>query len=598
MTQSLLRTINTIFLGGILCVSAGATEFGLDGSFSSSPLVNAWGAGSHVQIISDQGLGVDFGARYFSDISYETESFGELNQDNFLQYEVAGLKQWGDKGFRVQMLAGALFSGVDVATPGGAVIDQFEMGYRLDAGMSVPVFTHFRAFAEGGYQGWPSSEMPGSLRWRYGLRLNFGGNNIVPLEAVEQQQVFEAEQKEAQELTNPSTTIDTRVPQYVPGNMSESLPPIIEFAELCKCYPAGPYTLQLGEFKHIEQAVRAMEYRGLRQFFNSRAYQKNPLPVFLAQIDEYGSVALFLGEINELPELRYWRHELKKNGISARLRKVIGDGGERVENPTIALDPALLEPEVTYTAEEIARMNSLPATGEGIENINVEQLNSAEPVVVDVQALNSLPNTSIEMSAPIIEQQSSMETKPETIEGYVQVGPLTKSALTALLNETFFKRIMASDETMELPTMKSMVWDETRQEAWLNFSGFHHQAQLDNWRAMFTSENFSAKSLTVLTRLNGDIYQFVLGAPINKFSVEVDRAESNLQILSRLRSPEVLWFEAFQRINQNPVTLSLNYSMADARYRIVVANLKNKAQQTEVWTHLTAVGLMPSLAEQ
>jgi hypothetical protein len=583
MTQSVKSILKSTLYVSLLSMPAMAAEFGIDGSFASSPIVNAWGVGSHAQIISDQGIGLDMGVRYFSDLTYTSESFGVLNQDAFTQYEIAGLKQWGDKGVRVQVLAGGLFSGTDVNTSGGSVIEQFDLGYRVDAGISVPVFTHFRAFAEGGYQAWPSTEMPGNMRWRYGLRLNFGGNSVLPLEAVEKQQAQAVADKEAQELANPSMTIDTRVPQYVPNNMSESLPPIIEHAELCKCFPAGPYTLQLGEFKNMSQAIRSLEYRGLRQFFNSRAFQKNPLPVFLAEVDDYGAVAIFLGEVTELSELRYWRHELKKNGLSARLRKVVGTNGERVDNPMMAIDPAFLEPEVTYTAEEIARMNSLPG--------------DADPVVVDVDALNRVPAGMVKPNVDVA-QVNKVSDQKMMVDGYVQVGPLPMSALLSLIDTEFFKRILARDPTLKLPVNMAMDWDETRQEAWLNFSGFESTYAQDNWLTMFAGQGYAARSLSEINRLLGDIYGFTLGAATSAFSVEIDRSASNAQILERLRSPEVLWFEAYQRINERPVTLSLNWFEADSRYRIVVANVNTKAEQTQIWTSLSAVGLMPSLAEQ
>jgi hypothetical protein len=483
-----------------------------------------------------------------------------------------------------------------VDATGGAVIGLWDLGYRLDAGISVPIFTNFRAFAEGGYQMWPSSEMPNNFRWRYGLRLNFGGSNVQPLEAVEQQQAEEIAQKEAQELENPSTTINTNVPQYVPGNMSESLPPIIEYAELCKCFPAGPYTLQLGEFKNMNQAIRALEYRGLRQFFNSRSYQKNPLPVFLAEVDDYGAVAIFLGEVEDLKELRYWRHELKKNGLSARLRKVIGTNGERVANPMMAVDPALLEPEIVYSAEEIARMNSLPEQQNNDSN-NIAAMNRAEPIVVDAQALNSVPPNSVKPIVDVEKVNQIDDTRP-MVPGYVQVGPLPMAQLLDLIASESFKRVLGNDETMALPRTMLMAWDETRQEAWLNFTGFETEQDKDGWETSFNAQGFSANSVDEINHLLGDIYQFALGSAISEFSVEIDRSESNVQILERLRSPEVLWFEAFQRINQQSVSLSLNWSQTDNRYRIIVTGIESKELQSDVWTNLSAVGLMPSLAEQ
>ena len=54
----------------------------------------------------------------------------------------------------------------------------------------------------------------------------------------------------------------------------------------------------LGEFDNMSQAIRGLEFRGLRQFFNSRSYKGSPMPVFLAQSEETGPVGLYMGELS------------------------------------------------------------------------------------------------------------------------------------------------------------------------------------------------------------------------------------------------------------------------------------------------------------
>jgi hypothetical protein len=65
-----------------------------------------------------------------------------------------------------------------------------------------------------------------------------------------------------------------------------------------------------------------------------------------------------------------------------------------------------------------------------------------------------------------------------------------------------------------------------------------------------------------------------------------------------MRSPEVLWFQAYQRINEEPVSTTLNWSNTDKRFHLIVTNVTSAEEQQKIWSNLTAVGLLPSLAEQ
>ena len=351
------RFLQTAVIGFTLCTSVQAFELGVDGAFYGGGLVDDWGISGHAQLIGESGFGLDVGYRHVNQLSYQ--AMNQTFNHSFGQYEVAGVWQAGDDAFRFQLLGGGILSNRSIQSGSDDVIARYAPGYRLDAGVSVPVFTRLRAFAEAGYQGWLDAEMPGQIRWRYGLRLLFGGQANAPLQNDSAEGV--SGRDDSLVLSDmPDVIIDPDVPQYVPSHLSQSLPPIVANSELCKCFPAGPYTLQLGEFASMAQAIRGLEYRGLRQFFNSRTYLRAPLPVFLAQAEAKGPVGLYLGELNSIDEMQFWRHELRKSGLQARFRKVVNSTGERVVNPIVDVDDSKVDKTPMYTAEEIRRMNSLP----------------------------------------------------------------------------------------------------------------------------------------------------------------------------------------------------------------------------------------------
>jgi len=591
--MSVQKIVCHVTLLSTLCLmlpSAQALEGSVDVSLAGSTQLDDWGAAGHLQVIGSEGIGVDVGYQYLDSITYDALSTSLTHPQR--QYEAGLLWQTGDKGIRIQGLAGGVFSGDWIQSNSQDVITRFQPGYQIGAGLSVPIFTRFRAFAEAGYQGWFNAEIPSHFRWRYGLRLTFGGSGAQALEAQERA----AEQAEAQKqqdlLDNPPVTIDANVPQYVPGHLSQSLPPIVAFADLCKCFPAGPYTLQLGEFSNMQQAIRGLEYRGLRQFFNSRSYQRSPLPVFLAQAEVGEPVGVYLGELSSIDHMQYWRHELRKSGLSARFRKIVGGNGSRVANPIVAMDEdgSLIKPK--YTAEEIRRMNSLP---EGSDSGTVAMIS------VEVDAgTQAAEQEAYEMELQVKrEELNKIPDQPKFLsDAVLQIGPVALEKLQEVLASNSIKEILARDKSIRIPQDMSMVWDEGKQEAWLSFEVFENEQHVDEWQAWFDSEGLAAERVGKSYTPLGDTYHFQLGQPLQEYSVEIERHEHIGAMLQRMRSPEVLWFQAYQRINEQPVKSSLNWSMADNRYHLIVTNVFNAKEQEVIWSNLTSVGLLPSLAEQ
>lgn len=574
------------FLAGLISSAHSfAMQSSLDIGISSSSQSESLGLSSHYQMISDRGLGFDVGYDYLNEINYD--ALDTTLSHSMSQLEAGVLWQFGDLGPRAQIKGSAVFSLTDVEDSGDEVISRFQPGYQVVAGLSAPVYQNFRAFFEAGYQGWVDAEIPSHMRWRYGLRMTFGPSAAENQIAVEQAEQAAAE--EQQMLEYPPMTINPAVPEYIPSHLSESLPPIVANSEVCKCSPAGPYTLQLGEFSDMKQAIRGLDYRGLRQFFNSRAYQRTPIPVFLAQPQEAGSVSLYLGEIESLDDLAYWQHELKKNGINARLRKVVDADGQRTANSVVDVDEKELNRQPMYSEEDIRRMNSLPEGS--MEELKPEPSASTEQLIAEKEAYDA------EMEAKMVaaNQLEAMEADSDT--SLLQVGPVSQSSLEALLATDEFKRILARDSYIRTPERLNLIWDEGKKEAWLSFSGFASKQHIDEWSAWLESMSLGSDQVEKAFVPMGDVYRFRLAEPLHEYSVEIDRNESIAVMMERLRSPEVLWFHAFQQINEQPVETSLNWSDSDNRYHLIIINVKSQAEQQQIWGDLTAVGLLPSLAE-
>lgn len=585
-----LRLIGAALVLGSSVGASVALEVGIDGAVNSSSILSGWGASSHLQVVHSSQLGIDLGYRYFSDLNYTSKTFGELSQPRLQQYEFGVFRQFGDQGVRWQAIVGPVWSGDAAAIAGNALIDRFDLGFRADIGLSVPVLSSFRAFGEVGYQGWFDAELPNHLRWRYGLRWLFGGQS----ERAIDRPTAAAGVPDA-EIDTDSVVIDGRVPEYIPSYLSESLPPIVEMAEVCKCFPAGPYTLQLGEFSDINQALRALEFRGLRQFFNSRAFERSAQPVFLAQVDDSGATALYLGELPTIEAMEYWRQELRKNGISARMRKVLNNNGERVSNPMMGVEVAIMESEAVYTAEEIRRMNSLP------ESEYVEQAlgsNTIEPLAeLDVRALNAVSEAMTSLSEPY-ERSTIALTIDEWDNTQLLVGPMSFTDLERVLSDQHTQVLLADNANIAVPTRGSLIINETAQEAWLLLTQFHSSNDLDHWRVIFESMSLGVESVELAPRPVGDITRFSLSEPAKDGQVLViGRAESASRLVAMLRSPEVLWFDAFTRVNRIPVGMSLRWSAAEQAYLLLTEGISSERQQNQIQSYLISVGLLPNVNE-
>lgn len=553
MAWKLVRALGRWLAVGTAVVAAHAVEFALDGSVSSSSQAQGWGAAAQLQLISESGLGLAFGYQRLSDISYSA-----LDSDlshAIDQFELAGLWQLGGSYFRLQGLAGGLWSNTEVAYSGSEVISLLTPGFQLGADISVPLAGRLRTFAALGYQAWWQAEIPAHFRWRYGLRFSFGAST--PATRVEEPP---SAVNPPDLLAAPEVVIDSDVPDYMPSYVSQSIPPILANAEICKCYPRGPYTLQLGEFPNMAQAIRSLEYRGLRQFFNSHAYAEDPLSVFLVEQSDEKAVALYLGDLQTLEQLQYWRHELSKSGLQVRLRKVIM--GDKMTSGSLA--PAAELP--------AAAVSGLPAS-EGM--VSAPELATAPPP--------TLPS-------PPAQQPKAAATN---IGVALQAGPFSAKQLIDQLSSDI-RQPLLSGKFGELPAAtSSLTWDEGRGEAWLEVTGLASLAEVADWRRWLATQGITAKAVKQLYQPTGDVYRFSLGAAAVGPSIQLAKHDSMTAMLGTMRSPEVLWFQVYQRINLNPVTLALIWSDSQQHYQLVVPEVANKATEQLLWEDMTAVGLRP-----
>lgn len=575
--MSLASALRPLLLGWavLLPLSAPAMEFSLDLGLASGENAVGWGVASHVQFMQSTRWGLDLGYRYHSDLEYPTEN-GTLNH-NFSQYEMGLIWQQGHIGARFQGVAGIILAGGDVVgNAGEAVLNAGALGYHLDADISAPVLDGLRVFASAGYQDYYSGDMPAQWRWRYGLRYVFGER----MSAAERDARARAEAAQAQPQTDGddvATAQPERRVQPIPTYLSQSLPPIIERSELCKCFPAGPYTLQLGQFPNMERAVRAMEYRGLRQFFTTVAYDRDPQPVFLAQADPDGPVGLFLGEYDQLADSEIWRRRLRLSGIEGRIRQVVGSDG-RIENRTVDASAQARVPQ--YTAEEIRRMNSVqPEAGDSAER--------------DRQAMNRASANSV-----ATESTATTSTDPSRyVSGTLVLGPVSATTLTNWMSEPPMRDALLTDTNRRLPGRHRLIWDAARNQAWVYLDQFASARQIDEWHA-WLERNGQQASLQQRPRLPvGDIYVYHLGNELNGYSLELYQQADAGDMLQRLVSPEVLWFQAYQSINDEPPTLVVQWQASDQRYHLIATGFARDNDARRAWQNLSSVGLMPVLQE-
>ncbi|MFT7418678.1 MAG: hypothetical protein ACI9PX_000671, partial [Reinekea sp.] len=180
----------------------------------------------------------------------------------------------------------------------------------------------------------------------------------------------------------------------------------------------------------------------------------------------------------------------------------------------------------------------------------------------------------------------------------LQIGPIEMRQFQALLSVTAMREVLARSTKSRIPLDMALVWDEGKQEAWLNFERFEDEQHVDEWQAWLDSEGLTSRRLAKPYSPLGDVYEFQLGQAQQEFSIEITRHDAFDKMLHSMRSPEILWFQAYQRINDRPIHTSLNWSMADSRYHLIVTNVQTRDEQQVIWSSLTAVGLLPSLAEE
>lgn len=560
-------------LAGLLIMSLTlhAQEVGLDVGVATSTLSEGGGYAVHGQILYDNNLGYDVGYRYQDRLQYSVD--GNSLSHSFSQFEMGVFWQEGREAARFQVHAGVILAGNEIETTGGeTVINPFTPGYRLDADLSLPFVDRLRVFTSLGYQGYYSGDLPDHWRWRYGLRMTFGGQRASELERVRLARL-QAEQRSERDAQPAG---DGEVPATMPRQLSQSLPPIVTHSEVCKCFPAGPYTLQLGEFRTMEQAVRALEFRGLRQLFTSIPYERSPQVVFLAQPQADGPVAFFLGEFDSLADTESWRRELRRNGLEGRVRRVVGSEG-RISNRVRSVDDPLA-PEAGYTEEQIARMNSLTET---------QQARDASNASVDAGVSTPLIST---LSGPRIELEADAT---DAVPGRaLLIGPLSESAMQLWLGDPAFVQQWIVPEASEASSRTRLIWDAGEKQGWYLMDQFRSELALDQAKRWLDSRGLSATEQSQAQMPGGDIYQYRLGYRPDSPWFGVTSETQVDSLWQWLLSPEMLWFQAFQAINDRPAEVVLN-AAETSRYQLIATGFGRQREAEAAWRHLVSVGLQP-----
>jgi len=180
----------------------------------------------------------------------------------------------------------------------------------------------------------------------------------------------------------------------------------------------------------------------------------------------------------------------------------------------------------------------------------------------------------------------------------LQSGPIPLEKLIGILADEGMMQALARDASKNIPNKMSLIWDEGKKEGWLSFAKFTSDRQVDEWQAWLEASGLPARKLETQYVPLGDIYEFELGLSLHENSIEIARDESAQNMFQTMRSAEVLWFQAYQRINDQKVETTLNWSPTDSRYHLIVSGIANAAERQLIWSNLTAVGLLPSLAEE
>jgi hypothetical protein len=120
---------------------------------------------------------------------------------------------------------------------------------------------------------------------------------------------------------------------------------------------------------------------------------------------------------------------------------------------------------------------------------------------------------------------------------------------------------------------------------------------LDEWQAWLEQRELAVSVQQSVRLPVGDVYVYHLGDALVDYSIELDRQAEASVLLQRMVSPEVLWFQAYQSINDEPPTLVVQWHSADQRFHLVASGFARTNDARRAWQNLSSVGLMPSLPQ-
>jgi hypothetical protein len=195
------------------------------------------------------------------------------------------------------------------------------------------------------------------------------------------------------------------------------------------------------------------------------------------------------------------------------------------------------------------------------------------------------------------EQSATYEPSQDVISGTLILGPVSAGTLVSWMTDPSLRDAFLTDANRSMPGRHRLIWDAARSQAWVYLDRFSSVRQLDEWQAWLEQRELAVSVQQSVRLPVGDVYVYHLGDALVDYSIELDRQAEASVLLQRMVSPEVLWFQAYQSINDEPPTLVVQWHSADQRFHLVASGFARTNDARRAWQNLSSVGLMPSLPQ-
>jgi hypothetical protein len=143
-----------------------------------------------------------------------------------------------------------------------------------------------------------------------------------------------------------------------------------------------------------------------------------------------------------------------------------------------------------------------------------------------------------------------------------------------------------------------LVWNAGAEQGWYLVDRFDSEQSFGQARAWLNRRGLSFSERSQSPELEGDIYQYRLGHEPSSPAFVIASEAQTARAWQWLLSPELLWFQAFQAINDRPAQVLLNLADTGAEYQIVATGFGQYREAQAAWRHLVSVGLQPGRVQQ